>query len=246
MITYRKKLSNNCLVKKNGLLKSIFLLVAITMLPATKAVASEQYVSLSRNFVNVNFQGPSAELENYLRYVFATSGAGYSAIYGYNFDNATKGLGIEVGYQLNETEKRTRSFVEGGPSPYEFFGDSISYTGTTAIEYSKLYVDLRYYYSVFQRTATPAALYAGIGYSQTESQLFLNGAVLHEETYANIANFVFGVRVKFTENAFLFIDYQSLFPYVIAEEFTLAKGEQFTVEASSNTIGVSILFGSKK
>ncbi len=254
MLPYKNNLSHNCFIKNNNLLKSAFLLMMVVMLPATKAIASEHYLSFSRNFLNVNIQSvdDAPEPENYMRYLYATAGDGYSAIYGYNFEHATKGLGIEVGYQVNQTEKRTRNFFEedseGNPEPAPFlsFNDS-SYTGTTQIQYTRLYSDLRYYYPMFQRTATPASLHIGVGFTQTSSEFLLNGRVLHTETYTSLGNFVLGVRVKFTENAFLFIDYQSFFPYLISQDFAFSNGEQkFTVEAASNTIGVAILFGSKK
>ncbi|MCH9844913.1 MAG: porin family protein [Alphaproteobacteria bacterium] len=254
MLACKNKISNNCFVKKYSLLKTVFFLAIMIVLPVTKAVASEQYISLSRNFLNVNIQaeGDAPEPENYMRYLYATAGAGYSAIYGYNFQTATKGLGIEIGYQINETEKRTRNFVEadsdGNPEPAPFlsFNDN-SYVGTTQIQYTRLYADARYYYPIFQRTATPAALHIGVGITQTTSNFLLNGVTLHNETYTSLGNFVLGVRVKFRENAFLYIDYQSFFPYLIAQDFAFSDGTQkFTVEAASNTIGVAILFGSKK
>ncbi|MCH9852735.1 MAG: porin family protein [Alphaproteobacteria bacterium] len=243
MSRYKYKLSNNR--KKIAFISKNIFLAIFLLLPVTKAFAAEQYFSLSRNFLNVNFQGNSTQFENYLRYTYATAGAGYSAIYGYNLENVTKGFGMEAGYQLNETEKRTRTFASGGTSPFTFLGDD-SFVGTSQIKYSRLYVDARYYYSIFQRTATPAALYVGVGISQTKGNILFNGTTLHSETYTSLGNFVLGVRVKFTENAFLFIDYQSLFPYLIAKDFAIAGGQKFTVEAASNTIGVAILFGSKK
>ncbi len=252
MFSCRKKLSNNCFVKKNSLLKTVFLLTAIIMLPTTNANASEHYLSFSRNFLNVNMQaiGEAPDQENYMRYLFATAGDGYSAIYGYNFQHATKGFGIEIGYQLNETEQRTRVFVDDPQrQPFSSFGDG-SFVGTTQLKYTRLYSDLRYYYPMFQRTATPAALHIGVGLTQTKSEFLLNGRVLHNETYTSPGNFVLGVRVKFRDNAFLYIDYQSFFPYLIAENFYTTSEvtgvQKFTVEAASNTIGVAILFGSKK